>query len=78
MNQVEGDVGFPDRTQQPVMWLVPHFIGMDVAGTASQLFQRRNVATIYQSQSNPVFDRAIRRGRLRFGQGEVFSRHDSA
>ena len=60
------------------MWLVPHFIGMDVAGTASQLFQRRRVATIYQSQSNPVFDRAIRRGRLRFEQGDVFSRHDSA
>ena len=76
--QVEGDVGFADRTQQPVMWLVPHFIGMDAAGMATQLFQRRMVATIYQAQSNPVFDRAIRRGRLRFGQGEVFSRHDSA
>ncbi len=76
---VEGDIGYGDRhPRQAVMWLVPHFIGMDVAGTASQLFQGRNVATIYQSQSNPVFDRAIRRGRLRFGQGEVFSRHDSA
>ena len=76
---VEGDIGFGDRNpQQAVMWLVPHFIGMDVAGTASQLFQARQVATIYQSQSNPVFDRVIRRGRLRFGQGEVFSRHDSA
>jgi KDO2-lipid IV(A) lauroyltransferase len=77
--QVEGDIGLADRDpKQPVMWLVPHFIGMDVAGAASQLFQRRMVATIYQSQSNPVFDRAIRRGRLRFNQGEVFSRHDSA
>jgi Kdo2-lipid IVA lauroyltransferase/acyltransferase len=76
---VEGDIGHADRhPDQAVMWLVPHFIGMDVAGTASQLFQSRKVATIYQSQSNPVFDRAIRRGRLRFDQGEVFSRHDSA
>ncbi len=76
--EIEGDIGYAERSGRPAMWLVPHFIGMDVAGTASQLFQRRMVATIYQSQSNPVFDRAIRRGRLRFNQGEVFSRHDSA
>ena len=76
---VEGDIGYGDRhPDQALMWLVPHFIGMDVAGTASQLCQRRKVATIYQSQSNAVFDAAIRSGRLRFDQGEVFSRHDSA
>ncbi len=77
--RVEGDIGWGDRhPDRAVMWLVPHFIGMDVAGTASQLFQRRKVATIYQAQSNPVFDKAIRDGRYRFGQGDAFSRHDSA
>jgi KDO2-lipid IV(A) lauroyltransferase len=77
--RVEGDITWGDRhPDRALMWLVPHFIGMDVAGTASQLYQKRHVATIYQSQSNPVFDAAIRRGRLRFGQGDVFSRHDSA
>ena len=77
--RVEGDIAWGDRhPERALMWLVPHFIGMDIAGTASQLYQKRNVATIYQSQSNPVFDAAIRRGRLRFGQGDVFSRHDSA
>ncbi|HNT39073.1 MAG TPA: lipid A biosynthesis acyltransferase [Rubrivivax sp.] len=75
--RVEGDIGFAERHPgQAVMWLVPHFVGMDVAGVASQLFQRRNVATIYQRQRNAVFDAAILRGRSRFGQGEVFSRHD--
>lgn len=77
--RVEGDIGWGERhPDRALMWLVPHFIGMDVAGTASQLYQRRDVATIYQTQSNAVFDAAIRRGRLRFGQGDVFSRHDSA
>lgn len=77
--RVEGDIGWGDRhPDHALMWLVPHFVGMDVAGTASQLYQRRDVATIYQTQSNPVFDAAIRSGRLRFGQGDVFSRHDSA
>jgi KDO2-lipid IV(A) lauroyltransferase len=73
---VEGDVGFAERSPQPVMWLVPHFMALDVAGVATQLFQKQWVGSIYQAQSNPVFDAAMRRGRLRFGGGEVFERHD--
>ena len=76
--QVEGDVGFADREPGAVMWLVPHFVALDVAGVASQLFQKRQVGSIYQRQSIPVFDQAIRAGRLRFDQGEVFSRHEKA
>ena len=76
--QVEGDVGFAERSERPVMWLVPHFVALDVAGAATQLFQSRQVGSIYQSQRNPVFDAALRRGRLRFGQGQVFSRHEGA
>jgi Kdo2-lipid IVA lauroyltransferase/acyltransferase len=75
---VEGDVGFAEANTQPVMWLVPHFIALDVAGTATQLFQKRFVGSIYQAQSNPVLDEAIRLGRLRFGQGEVFARSEKA
>ncbi len=78
MIRVEGDVHFADRTGRPVMWLVPHFVGLDVAGVATQLFQQRHVVSVYQSQSNAVMDRAMRRGRLRFGRAEVFSRHESA
>jgi Kdo2-lipid IVA lauroyltransferase/acyltransferase len=73
---VEGDIGLAERSERPVMWLVPHFMALDVAGVASQLFQQQWVASIYQAQSNPVFDAAVRRGRLRFGGGEVFERHD--
>ena len=76
--QVEGDVQLAERSERPVMWLVPHFVALDVAGTATQLFQKRQVASIYQAQSNAVLDAAMRRGRLRFGQGQIFSRHESA
>ena len=76
--QVEGEVHLADTVAQPVMWLVPHFVALDVAGTSTQLFQQRMVGSIYQAQSNTVMDRAMRRGRLRFRQGEVFSRHQSA
>ena len=76
--RVEGDVTLAERSDRPVMWLVPHFMGLDVAGAATQLFQKRQVASIYQEQSDAVMDAAIRRGRLRFNQGEVFPRSDSA
>ena len=76
--QVEGDVGFAERSDKPVMWLVPHFVALDVAGVATQLYQGRQVASIYQAQSNAVFDKAMRRGRLRFGLGEVFARSERA
>ena len=76
--QVEGDVGFAERSAKPVMWLVPHFVALDVAGVATQLFQGRKVASIYQAQSNTVFDVAMRNGRVRFGLAEVFARSDRA
>ena len=73
--KVEGEVTFAQDHAGAVMWLVPHFLALDVAGVASQLFQKRWVASIYQRQSNPTLDAAMRHGRLRFGGGEVFSRH---
>lgn len=76
--RVEGDVTLAERSARPVMWLVPHFMALDVAGAATQLFQKQQVASIYQEQSDEIMDSAIRSGRLRFNQGEVFPRSDSA
>ncbi|HSM21500.1 MAG TPA: lipid A biosynthesis acyltransferase [Rubrivivax sp.] len=75
---VEGDVHLAERSERPVMWLVPHFLALDVAGAATQLFQTKMVGSIYQAQSNEVFDAAIRRGRLRFGLAQIFSRTERA
>lgn len=75
---VEGDVGLADRTEGRFMWLVPHFLALETAGVAVQLFQQRHVTAFYQQQSNEVFDDAIRRGRLRFGRCTVHTRHDNA
>ncbi len=75
---VEGDPGFAEREPGAVMWLAPHFVALDVAGQATQLFQGRTVGSIYQRQSIPAFDKAIRAGRLRFGNGDVYSRHEKA
>ncbi|CAN5463618.1 lipid A biosynthesis lauroyl acyltransferase [soil metagenome] len=75
---VEGDVGLAKRSERPVMWLVPHFMGLDVAGLAVQLFTGQVGGSIYQAQSNKVIDGAMRRGRLRFGNSVLFARSDSA
>lgn len=76
--QVDGDLLLAERLKdRAVMWLAPHFMGLDVAGAAILLFQKRPGASIYQAQSNPVFDAAMRRGRVRFGDVEIFPRSDS-
>ncbi len=75
---VEGDVGFADRHPGSVMWLVPHFVGLDVAGAAVQLHINRPAVSIYQAQTNPVIDAAVRRGRLRHGKAQIFARSETA
>ncbi len=74
---VEGDVQLAERSDRPVMWLAPHFMGLDVAGASVLLFQKRKGISIYQAQSNKVMDAALRRGRLRLGNAEIFSRDEA-
>lgn len=71
---VEGDIGLAERCDRPVMWLVPHFIALEVAGAAVQLFQTRSGIDIYRPQSSPYLDRVLKQGRLRFGRGECYPR----
>ncbi len=78
MIHVEGDVKLAERSERPVMWLVPHFMGLDVAAVAMLLYQNHPACSIYQQQSNPAMDIIIRKGRLRFGNSEIFPRSDKA
>ncbi len=75
---VQGDVHLAERSERPVMWLVPHFLAVDVAGAATQLFQSKTVCNIYTAQSNPVMDAALRAGRARFGRAHMFPRQQGA
>jgi KDO2-lipid IV(A) lauroyltransferase len=75
---IEGPASFADTHPGPVMWLAPHFMGLDVAGAAIQLFVARPGCSIYQAQSNPVFDAALKRARLRHGNARIFSRRETA
>ena len=66
---VEGDARFAEKSDRAVMWLVPHFLAVDVAGAACQLFQSHPAFDVYAPQSNPVLDKALLRGRARLGTG---------
>jgi Kdo2-lipid IVA lauroyltransferase/acyltransferase len=73
--QIEGDIELAQRTPGAVMWLVPHFMGLEVAGVAVQLFQQRRALDIYQPQRSQAIDRALKQGRLRFGGAEAYPRN---
>lgn len=56
----------PYRNNEPVIVIAPHFIGLDAAGIAFNLHVRG--CSLYQRQSNPVWDKAALEGRLRFSE----------
>ena len=60
---------------EPIILLVPHFLGLDAAGT--RLALEMNAVSIYARQKNPVFDYWLYHGRARFGDQRLLSRNDS-
>jgi Kdo2-lipid IVA lauroyltransferase/acyltransferase len=72
--RVEGDPGAAERSGRPWMWLVPHFIGLEVVAIAVQLSQKRSIVSVYQRQKSPYLDHVVKAGRLRFGNAQAFPR----
>jgi Kdo2-lipid IVA lauroyltransferase/acyltransferase len=72
--KVEGDVSLADTSDNPVMWLVPHFVGLDIAGLAAMLYVNKRFVSMYQRQTNAVFDEVVRRGRTRLGKCDIYPR----
>jgi KDO2-lipid IV(A) lauroyltransferase len=60
---------------QPVIFLAPHFVGMEMGGTRL-LFESAAITTIYSRQKNPLFDAVLLRGRARFSQARIHARQD--
>jgi KDO2-lipid IV(A) lauroyltransferase len=72
--RVEGEPATRAGDARPVMWLLPHFLGLEVIGVALQLVQPRRFVSHYRRQSNAAIDAELRRGRMRFGGCEVYPR----
>jgi len=58
----------------PTILFCPHFYGLDAAATTISMQVVRRWFSIYSSQSDPAVDEWVRKGRLRFGDSQVFTR----
>ena len=56
----------------PTIVVAPHFAGLDAAGIALNTYVRG--VSLYQKQSNPVWDKAVLEGRLRFSNPVLIAR----
>ena len=59
---------------RPVIWLAPHFVGLDMGGV--RLAMDRPVASMYAPAKDPVSDRMMMHGRTRFVPPVLISKSD--
>ena len=52
----------------------PHFVGLDAGWTRLSL--DRQLLSMYANQKNPLFNQAMKNGRLRFNQPQLLSRQE--
>jgi len=57
---------------QPVIWLAPHFVGLDMGGV--RLTSEYPLVSVYSRQKDPDFDAILLHGRTRFVPPELYSR----
>jgi Kdo2-lipid IVA lauroyltransferase/acyltransferase len=72
--RVEGLEHWQAVQGKPVIWLAPHFAGLDMGG--SRIITEWRGVSVYSPQKNPAFDRVVRSGRTRFVTPLLFSRQD--
>ncbi|PLK49210.1 lipid A biosynthesis acyltransferase [Uliginosibacterium sp. TH139] len=57
-----------------VVMLVPHFVGLDMAG--SRMAMEMDCVSMYSAQNDKLVEKMLLHGRTRFGQQELLSRQD--
>jgi KDO2-lipid IV(A) lauroyltransferase len=72
--RVEGLEHWEAVRGKPVIWLAPHFAGLDMGG--SRIITEWKGISVYSKQKNPAFDRVLLHGRTRFVKPVLFSRQD--
>ncbi len=71
----EGLDGLLNTVGEPVIVVAPHFVGLDAAGIALNTYVRG--VSLYQKQSNPVWDEAVLAGRKRFSDPVLIAKSDA-
>ncbi|MBI2295776.1 MAG: lipid A biosynthesis acyltransferase [Betaproteobacteria bacterium] len=70
--RIEGLEHWRAVADRPVIWLAPHFIGLDMGGI--RLGSEYRVVSVYSRQKDREFDAVLYRGRTRFVTPELYSR----
>ena len=60
--------------KQPLILLVPHFVGLDISGTTLAMFM--DAVSMYSQQKNAAIDALLHHGRSRFGNQRLLTRQD--
>jgi len=72
--RIEGLEHWRAVRDKPVIWLAPHFVGLDMGGI--RLTAEYPLVSVYGKQKNPAFDAVLLHGRTRLGPTELYSRQD--
>ena len=64
------------KTGRPIIFLAPHFVGLDIGGTAVSM--RFNGLGLYSAQKNKLFNQLAYQGRSRFGDQQLLIRQDGS
>ena len=72
--RIEGREHYEAVRDKRVIWLAPHFLGLDLGGARVAI--EYGGASLYSRQKRPLLDRILVRARTRFGGVEVFPRQE--
>jgi KDO2-lipid IV(A) lauroyltransferase len=70
--RIEGIEHWHAVAGRPVIWLAPHFVGLDMGGI--RLSSEYQGISVYSRQKDPQIDAVLYHGRTRFVMPELFSR----
>jgi Kdo2-lipid IVA lauroyltransferase/acyltransferase len=72
--RIEGVEHWQAARECPIIWLAPHFLGLDMGGV--RLSELAPTVSVYSKQKNAVLERMLLKGRSRFNNPELFSRQE--
>ncbi len=79
LTRLEGCEHYLAHAGKPVIWLAPHFVGLNIGGVRVTA-EYAPIVSLYARIKNPHIDRLMLRARTRFSHAdkhsEMFSRHD--
>jgi len=72
--KIKGLEYWEQEKDHPVIWLAPHFVGLDAGG--SRIHSEFPGISMYSKQKHAAFDRLLLHGRTRFGDSLLVSRQE--